>query len=68
MFMWYVFMCWFYCVCSAALITMVCIILSPGSGEDRCLHEVRQIHEDTCEQQDGQVGKQEGVEGISFTP
>lgn len=62
--MWYLLMCWFCCVNSAALITVVCIILSPGSGEDCSLHEVRQIHEDTCEQQDGQVGKQEGVEDL----
>lgn len=39
-----------------------CIIL--GSGEDCCLHEVRQIHEDSCQQQDGQVGTQERVKDM----
>lgn len=32
-----------------------------GSGEDCCLHEVRQIHEDSHQQQDGQMGEQERV-------
>lgn len=36
-----------------------CLVL--GSGEDRCLHEVRQIHEDARQQQDGPMGKQEGI-------
>lgn len=40
----------------------------PGSGEDCCLHEVRQIHEDSRQQQDGQVGKQERVKDDAFTP
>lgn len=42
-----------------------CLVL--GSGEDRCLHEVWRIHEDARQQQDGRMGKQEGIAEESRT-
>lgn len=35
--------------------------ITTGSGEGCCIHEVQQIHEDSRQQQDGQMGKQERV-------
>lgn len=47
-------------------IFIYCVIV--GSGEDRCLHEVRQIHEDPRQQQDGQMGKPERVTDKKIPP
>lgn len=42
-------------------------LLITGSGEDRRLHEIKPIHEDSCKQQDGQMGTQERVKNNVFT-
>lgn len=40
-------------------LSYVCVI--SGSGKNCCLHEVRPIHQDSCQQQDGPMGKQKRV-------
>lgn len=39
--------------------SFTCLVSGPGEG--RRLHEVRQVREDSRQQQDGQMGKQEGI-------